>query len=439
VKKIFIWPRFILFPSFLLLHLLGLFEGHTGRAFGSPFTGEFDFGHRAYATLESSQNLILNLGAESKTEVWQRPRYEALVYSDIEFATQNRLGKNFDLGTTAYRQGLGDYLLFSFGRFYPLEEFSEYYEKSSIDAVGINWSVNEKNPSLVRPVGWLGIGSRVRLYKNLTLGFQYSPLFIPTLGPTIVYSKDDAPSSESPFARLPPASVKLDAETQLPLRIALDEIDMRKLLLQDQFFAALNYTYPELFSLSLFAWDSPSPTPTTTTTEMLRVSGDDVYILVNATAAFPRRQRTGVALSSTFIDMQAVYEQAGGLLTLSSALKLYSYLQIGFLHTIRGAQNNDAGDSGEESGEIVSPLLDEKMAWISASLPLFYSLKLSGRLLKNMNVVNDGASLNLTAQYDFTSYASIYSTLQLFAGGDNSYFGTWRNLDFITTGVSARW
>ncbi len=430
MKKLFDGRQFI--TSFLFLFWVFTLN----NAIATPFVGEFDIGHRAYATMESSQNVILNLGAKSDTTIWQRPHYEAMLYSDLEFATQNRLGKNFDLGTTVYRTEFSDQLLLSVGRFYPLEEFSEYYTRSSIDALGINWSVNEKNPTEVRPVGWLGIGARGRLYKNLTIGFQYSPLFIPTLGPTIIYSKDDTPNSESPFARLPPTMVKLDDETQLPLRIALDEIDMKKLLLQDQFFVALNYTYPDFFSISLFAWDAPSPTPTTTTSATLRVSNDDVYVLVNAAAAFPRRKRVGANLSSTFLDLQTVYEQDSKSLTLSSALKLYSYLQIGFLHTF---ENSEPTTSENTDTEIVSPKLDKKLAWISASLQLFSSFKLSGKLLKNIDAVNDGASLGLTAQYDFTSYASLYSSLQLFAGSDQSYFGTWRSLDFITTGVAIKW
>ena len=411
------------------ISLLSVFS--SLNIFAVNFNGVVSLLHNDYALLDSSQNVALELGMQSQDTVYGRARSEFLLFSEFELTKNSP--KYYDLGTSLYRFKTNR-LSLSFGRFHPLEEFNSNYSSDALDALGANWVLNEQNPLNVRTSGWLGLGSLIKITKNLNMAFQYSPIFIPTLGPSISYSKEDIPKSNSPFARTPPTKVKFSDETYLPIRVTLDDIDVADTVLQNQYFLSLNYNYSPKTTISLFGWSAPEPIPEVHTNELLKVSSDDLYVLVNASPEFPRENNLGLNLSSKYYDAQTIYKSKTEEFSFSTSLKLPHYISLGFLHTFRKKEKSKKDDE-----ELIYPRKDDKLIWLKSELTFLTSLKLKTKILKNLDKVNNGLNLNFGISYSLNSIVHFHSNIQVFTGNDDSYYGTWRGLDFITTGISMIW
>jgi len=398
----------------------------------SGFDTKVEASLRNFANTQTTQDISLNstYSFKPKNELNSKPKFEVKLLGYLENTKSSEI--YIDVPKIAYRYSFNSNSFLTAGRFHPLEELDNSYKANYLDSIGNSWVINEQNPLKTENVGWIGVAQNYKISKHFRVNFTYSPVFIPDMSPSIYYTKDKLPSSQSLFARTPPSKVKINNNLYLPLMISLDNVNLKEILLQNQAFIGLNYRSSKDFSVSLFAYTAPNSVAETNNKEKLVIQNKDLHILVNASPYFKREHNIGFSLNRKILSIESLYKIDTRKLTLSSSLQMTNNIQIGFLHSFNDSQNN-------ADATIITSTKDEKLVWLKSNFRVFENFEISSNIIKNLDTVNNGVSLNIGASYNVFKNVNIFTQAQVFTGSDNSYYGTWRNLDFISTGITAKW
>ena len=381
---------------------------------------------RSFVGLENDQTMSIDFFLLSNKKIKNYNKFE--FNTSIYFENSGNLDKYIDLGRSAYRFKSGP-LMYSIGRFDPTQEMLDNYEPNILNAIGKNWAKNEQNPFNVRPVGWVGSSVNYLVTKKINFYFHYSPIFIPTMGPKIIYSKSAVPTTNSYFTRMPPGEVKFNEQSYLPIRVTLDDVNLKEILFQHQLYFGMNYQLKTTLNMYMSVWSAPAPNPLIKTSESINIIDEDIYILANADPVFPRENNIALGLNYERSKSQILYNSYKDSFTISSSYKHSFSFKIGFLHTFYQGQTADLEKSN----------MDQFLGWIKLRQKIGKTFLLKSDIFKNLDSRNNGMSLNVFIDYLKFKSTVLYVGAQAFTGGDNSYYGQWRALDFISLGLKTKW
>ena len=380
---------------------------------------------------ESKPQLRLDLEyhAMSEAKVGGHPKRE------FHFQGFYETGKNGDRSIEpdvfVLRSELDESAYFWLGRTHPLTESGVQKKISYTSAIGSQWLQNQSNALQPSVVGWIGAGAQGRV-GSVFWTIAATPFYFPSFGPSTELS-DHADSTGSRYARLPPQFVRIN-NNLIPLRFKIDTGDVKDILLQPQGLASLGWGNKNGF-LRLSAWSSPTLDPEIDTNEVLRVTSNDLNVLVTAKPSFPRNNYLGFTAYSGDLplkpEFETVYESRMKRLVFSQAINPVDFLNLGVLHTLD--KPKELKESAEES-----PIYAKNLAWIEAAAT-------SGRVRPGVRVerhftkAQEDTWVRLQTKYLAAKNLEIIGNVSVIAGRDQAYFGVWRQLDSVSLGVSYLW
>ena len=314
------------------------------------------------------------------------------------------------------------------GREHPLN-LTRSKKIEATDAIGAVWTQNQLNALNPRVSGWLGIGLHQNLAENITLLFAYSPLFIPTLGPSLGFS-ENGDLHPKRYSRLPPASVDTGG-TLLPIRYQLEVGQIKELLLQNQFFTGITHEGKDL-SVDATFFSAPRPNAVPLTSAKLAVAQNAVTAKVEIEPQFPREEWVTLRLQiknalfkPTIEWVQGVHDWSAQFASLSGsyAFGSFSSIQFGLL--------SHMGDESED------PRFSDLLAFIK--MPWSITDQLEFKNLIQSTLLNARQSIYWLSEieYSFMKNFSAIGSVRMLAGQNYSYFGDWRAED--SAGIGMRW
>jgi hypothetical protein len=319
-----------------------------------------------------------------------------------------------------------------FGRTHPFVEDGEG-SVSPTSAVGSSWVQNQSDALSPRVAGWPGIGGRIGFSGALNLTVGWSPVFLPSFGPTLKLSESDEVSG-SRFSRLPPRYVKVGG-ARLPLRYRVETGDLMDLVFQHQGYAGLSLN-TQWSRFKFFAWSAPNPNPSLDANAKVKVNAKAAHVLVTAEPSFHRQIFTGarweVPVKYVRPAAETVYEHESGDLKISGNLTFFDKFQIGALHTLTQEK--------AEASLLPSPRYDKDLIWAEA-WGYYFKRKFRPSLRYEKHFTDDaeGSWIRPRADYFFSETFNLFGTISLLTGQDTSYFGAWRDLDSVTLGATYTW
>ncbi len=231
---------------------------------------------------------------------WKHPTAEAQVH--IELETQGSHDLSLDLD-----RAWGEFSVFSedalaLGRQHPWDH-TRYFERErpwgilanqvpQNKGVLLGYGLTPEKPS-PQPIllGWVGAHYWSDRNNNdfFALGVSATPLFIPTLGSSVTLS-GDSPASTTRFGRRPPGWVEINEE-RLPLRFEIDRSHLwQDVLLQPQVIVQGRFRPHETLETWIGYLRAPSPDPQTDSSEHLNVRADSLEVHATIRPKFPGRQ-----------------------------------------------------------------------------------------------------------------------------------------------------
>ncbi len=361
----------------------------------------------------------------------------------IGFFETGSLGEySIDLDPVVIRPSFGE----NGGRFWVGRDHPAiaFLPESSIDrtsALGANWIQNQHDALNARVSGWVGTGIHYPISSTgLTLSVAYSPIFLPSMTPSLRLSESEN-ASGSRFTRLPPSQYQVSPGVLLPLRYRLETGDLREIVLQNQGFAGLGYENEDLRA-SLIAWSAPSASPDVAASGFIRIQNEsDASVFATARPSFPRQNFAGATLALSRVlfhpEVQAFFETHNAQWTLSGRITPVS----------QGSARVHAGllgriprfEKASSSTGISSPDYASLLGWISGESRIHGPLSGELRLEQHWQSGNRGFWLRPALTYSPRESYSFFAAANMIAGEDRSYFGAWRSLDSFSVGARAVW
>lgn len=439
------WTKKVRYWSACALGVLG--PASAWAAVVEPFIGVEG---RQYAVeTQPSSRVDLDFGARSDEGVSLNGP-SGLPYRTLHVFSFIEPGKNgdysFDIDDSAFRFQVTEAGHAWFGRVHPLAEAWPSARPKNTDAIGALWVQNQSDALSPRVSGWIGGGLEMR---NTETGWggvvSYSPIFLPTFGPRLSLSGDDA-ASGSRFSRLPPAYVNVNGAI-FPMRynVDLSGDDTRQIVLQNQFFAAVGKETRD-YSVQLMAWSAPQPDPSVDVTGAIQVTQtNDVNVLAQAKPSFPRKNvvaaRAGLPSALLTPVFETAYDLTENRMTVSTELGTAMALKP---FTIRGGALHTLGDPtssvSSDSGSVFTPTYARYLFWTQADVSLMRELLVpSLRIEQHLVPGGHGQWIRPGVNYQATREIGVFATANIINGEDLSYFGTWRSLDSVAVGGNIRW
>lgn len=325
-----------------------------------------------------------------------------------------------------------------FGREHPLN-LTRSSPVEPTDALGTIWAQNKLNALNPRVSGWIGLGLHMKLDTEWTLIFAYSPIFLPSFGPSLGFS-DSGDLNPARFARLPPANVNTGGAV-LPIRYQLELGQISQLLLRPQYFAGIAHDEDMLYTDAYF-YSAPRPDPIPLTTATLSVTPSVVNAKVEIEPQFPREYWMGMRAQFKEVLFQPAIEATQGLHDWN-----YHYLSIsGYFgapqinpnvvpHTTRAS----FGLLTHLQQQFEDPQFSDLMVFLK--LPLDLTNELSFRSLIQATLLQAKRSLYWMSEFEyaFSKSFSALATLRILSGENYSYFGDWRSEDSGSIGLRWIW
>lgn len=345
------------------------------------------------------------------------------------YASGSRGDRSIEPDRAVFRWNLGDGH-FWLGRTLPLAEGSPFaFHPQS--AMGANWAQNQSDALHPSLVGWTGAGIHLRS-GDFFFAAAATPFYLPNFGPRVEFSTlQDTRGSR--YARLPPQYVRINGNL-FPLRFEINTGDLRDIVLQHQAYvsAGLRGAWG---AFALHGWTAPTLSPEIDTSEILRVSGSGVDVLITAKPRFPRENYGAATLSLEVPylhpQMELVREMKGRRLVFSQSIAPVHFLRLGWLHTLSGLKP-EKGDGTD------TPVYAEQLGWAEVRAR-FGALEPSLRYERHFRAAHAGAWAEAALQYWLSPAWAIFGALSVITGRDRSYFGGWRSLDSASAGVRAVW
>lgn len=329
--------------------------------------------------------------------------------------------------------------LFWFGREHPANMTREGLVDpySALGTISPQNQLDALNP---RVSGWVGAGVVQNINAEWKLTAAYSPLFLPSFGPSLGFT-DRGELTPSRFARLPPAQAVTGGIT-VPIRYQLKLSQLSELLLQHQVYLGLTQKN-EISNFELYAFTAPKPDPVPITDAKLAVSASDVNAKVYINPQFPREYWAGSRLQLKAILFQPALEAVQSLTDFSTRL----FSLTGFLGQARPASSLLATRKSRSSFGILShfkststaPVLSDFLVFVKIPFEWTENLHFQTRLEATLYSLRESVYWLNELEYQVSSQFTVFSSLNLLSGRDHSYFGDWRDQDSVSMGIKYLW
>ncbi|MBU6154338.1 MAG: hypothetical protein KGP28_08570 [Bdellovibrionales bacterium] len=324
------------------------------------------------------------------------------------------------------------------GRDHPLHLLEDRWIEPT-SALGSVWVQNQLDALNPRVNGWVGAGVVHSFDENWKLVFTYSPLFLPTFGPSLGFS-ERGDLNPARFARLPPESV-VTGGVALPIRYQLQVGQLSELLLRHQVFLGSSFSNQST-SLDFFAFTAPRPSAVPLTDATLAVGQTSVNANVRINPQFPREYWSGVRIQRKDIEFKPSLELLQNLEDYSHHLiSLTGYFRAPSLAP--GVTNLSPrasfGILTHLQKQFEAPQFSDLLLFLR--VPFELTARLISRTILQSTLLPSKRSLYLMneLEYSIQTDFSILAALRVLAGEDASYFGAWRNQSSVSIGVKKLW
>jgi hypothetical protein len=324
------------------------------------------------------------------------------------------------------------------GRDHPLHLLEDRWIEPT-SALGSIWVQNQLDALNPRVSGWIGGGIIHQFDESWKLVFTYSPLFLPTFGPSLGFS-ERGDLNPARFARLPPESVVTGGVT-LPIRYQLRINQLSELLLRHQVFLGTSFSNNST-SIDTFAFTAPRPTAVPLTDATLAVTQNSVNANVSINPQFPREywggirvQRKDLPFKPALELVQNLEDYPNHLVSLTGYFKAPS-LPTGFTNLSPRAS---FGVLAHFQKQFDAPQFSDFLLLLR--VPFELTAKLISRTILQSTLLPSRRSLYWMNEFEYSikSDFSVIAALRVLAGEDASYFGAWRNQSSISIGVKKIW
>jgi hypothetical protein len=337
-----------------------------------------------------------------------------------------------------YSFGRDQESLFWIGRDHPLN-LTRGYIVEPTSALGSIWVQNQLEALNPRVSGWLGGGMVLDLDPNWKCIGSYSPIFIPTFGPSLGFT-DRGDLNPSRFARLPPENV-LTGGINLPIRYQLRLSQLSELLFRHQVFLGLSHDDSNL-NLDFYAYTAPKPTAIPLTDAALAVGQDQVNAKVYIDPQFPREYWSGMRVQAKKLSFSPALEVVQSLEEFSNhVISMTAYFASPQINpfAVKRTTRGSFGILSHIQKTFQEPQFSDGLLFLKFPLDLTYNFAyytlVQGTLLpgrKSIYWLNE-------LQYSLNKDTFLLLALRVLAGEDNSYFGAWRNQSSVSFGVKQLW
>ena len=401
------------------------------------------FSHFSFASLDTQiQTQLFQYATDSNPTFYFKGK--SILESDsflIQVHTYDESGSkgawSFDLDPIRYTLSLSDDKkdFLWLGREQPLNLTREH-PVEPFTALGTLWPQNQLEALNPRVSGWIGLGVVKTLSENFKFNFAYSPLFLPTFGPSLGFT-ERGEINPSRFARLPPDQAIIGG-VHLPIRYQLKVGQLSELLLQHQVFTSLS-TDTSFMNADVFAYTAPKPDPVPLTSGRVDVRSPSY---VNAQAQiqvqFPREYWAGTRFYFKEIFLKPALEWVQNLKDTSlHTVSLTHYFNSPLVNPY---QINKVGSGAfgllthlQTANE--SARYSDLLVFLKIPLSITENLSLMSYIQATLLASKQGFYLSEEFEYAFTPFLSALASVHVLSGQDGSYFGDWRQEDFYGSGL----
>jgi hypothetical protein len=329
---------------------------------------------------------------------------------------------------------------FWFGREQPLN-LTRNQPVEATSALGSVWGQNDLDALNPHVSGWVGLGSVVQFADHWKFNLAFSPLFLPTFGPSLGFT-DRGTLNPARYARVASVPDQVDTGTvNLPIRYQLKVEQLSQLLLQPQAFGAITHD-DDTFAYDAYYYTAPKTNPIPTTDGKVNVTQDNpnAHVLINA--QFPREYWTGARLQLKKVIFQPAVELLQNLRNYGQRiLSITGYAEAPKVnpYVVKQETKTTFGFLTHFGPTDGSPQMSDAMVFIKVPFVLTDALTFSTELEATLLYQRESAYFMNELEYMFNHNLSALGTVRLLTGKDNTYFGDWRDNNSVSTGVRWLW
>jgi len=372
----------------------------------------------------SEKNPVLNLS--SKTTI-KNDHFVTKVITYLESGKRGTWSVDADPLRYDFRYDEEANNFFWLGREHPLN-LTRIDPVQVTDAVGNIWAQNQLNALNPRVIGWFSTGIHQHLTSDLVVLAAYSPLFLPTFGPSLGFSDTGGELNPVRYARLPPASVNTGG-VLLPIRYQLQLGQIKDLVLQNQFFSGLTYNNGDLY-LEATYFSAPRPNAVPLTQSSLQITPSLVYANVQIDPQFPREHWTTYRAQLLNVAFEPAVEYVQGLHNQNQR-----YLSVSGNLRTAPSQKANFGILTSFNKNPEDPEFSDLLAFVFLPLQFTDSLSLNSMIRSTLLRTRQSIFTMFELQYALSKSLSLLSSIRVLAGENYSYFGDWRAEDSFTFGM----
>lgn len=324
---------------------------------------------------------------------------------------------------------------FFVGRNHPLN-FVRNVPVEPTSALGTVWAQNQLEALNPRVSGWIGGGLVLDLEKQWKFVAAYSPVFIPTFGPSLGFT-DRGEMNPSRFARLPPTAASIGGIIT-PIRYKIEVGQLSELLFQHQAMLALSHDDEDV-NLDGYVYTAPRPNPAPDPQAAIGVNAFDVNAKVNVNVQFPREYFTGMRAQFKKVVFEPAVEYVQALDDLAERyVSLTGYFQALRLNpnlVRRTGSRASFGFLTHIGRQFDSPTFSD--AFLFARVPVALTNTLEWRTMVQTTLLEARRSFYWIneLEWSFSGSLSVLGAVRILTGEDDSYFGDWRDQDSYSAGV----
>jgi len=324
------------------------------------------------------------------------------------------------------------------GRDHPLN-FTRGFAVEPYTALGSIWAQNQLEALNPRVSGWIGAGIVQALSPSLKLTAMYSPLFLPTFGPSLGFT-DRGELNPARFTRLPPENATTGGVT-VPIRYQIQINQLADLLLQHQAFLGLNFNNPDV-NFDVYAYTAPDPNVVPLTNAKLAVNADTVNAKVTIDPQFPREYWSGMRLffkklpfTPALEFVQSLIDYPTHIVSLTGYFDTSEFNPFVAKHQARSA----FGVLSHFQRQFADPNLSDCLLFVKIPIAITDSLTYENLLETTMLSMRQSFYWLNQLEYEFHQGFSALVAIRILTGQDHSYFGDWRDQDSFSSGVKWGW
>ncbi len=319
-----------------------------------------------------------------------------------------------------------------FGREHPLA-LNRPNRIDPYTALGHVWVQNQLEA--LDPVvdGWVGLGIVKNFDSNFKWTATYSPLFLPTFGPSLGIN-DRGEVNAARFARLPPESVRSGNATA-PLRYKIQVGQISEILFQHQAFTGLSFENETTYS-DIYFFTAPRPNPLVLKDGEFAVSAPNQSLLANASVKpqFPREYWAGTQYQFKNVMFYPSFEFVTNLQDMTQHyFSVTGYSQL--TQRIRAA----FGFLSHLGRTFDTPQLSDWLVFARLPIPLSDQMEFRTSLETTLQDLQQSFYWLNQIEYRVNRSLSVLGEIRLLSGQDNSYYGEWRAYDSYSCGVKWLW